>query len=487
MSTAAVTPQPDFQYIKLPDGSYGKFRSDADDATIKAAISKDFPDAYKSEHPSAINSPAPTMGDKIKQFAGDTAKGLGIGAFKGAGNTVSGVSDLIHAIPGVGPKIIPDSGLNAFHKMNEPDNGVQKAGYAGEQVGEYFLPTGLEEKAATGAGKLLVNAPRASRFIVPAVKAGANAIETGIRNKIQGGDFTTGAEAGGIASGVGQGLQAAAPALAESALGVTNRMRGNGKTIGKSILDETSGVTPKSLFKQAAATIAEYNRRLESAANASPVVASTTPAINILHGAISDAQKQNSGAKIEQLQKVVDQLTKEYGTGKAIPTDVSARRILDLKRGIGDLVNSWAPQERKGIQPITQRVYGALDAELDKAVPGSKELNQKMSSLIPAKTRAKILSQGAGTGQRIMNRISRPTGALASAGIGGVLGYERGGPEKAIEGAALGLALPEIISSPTSQMIGARFLKSGMIPTFGKGIALQLDRPKPKSGDNEDK
>jgi len=34
---------PGFQYIKLPDGSYGKFRADADDAAIVAAIERDFP------------------------------------------------------------------------------------------------------------------------------------------------------------------------------------------------------------------------------------------------------------------------------------------------------------------------------------------------------------------------------------------------------------------------------------------------------------
>lgn len=35
-----------FQYVQLPDGSYGKFRSDATDDDIRSAISKDFPDAY---------------------------------------------------------------------------------------------------------------------------------------------------------------------------------------------------------------------------------------------------------------------------------------------------------------------------------------------------------------------------------------------------------------------------------------------------------
>jgi len=34
-----------FQYIKLPDGNYGKFLADANDAEIIAAIEKDFPQA----------------------------------------------------------------------------------------------------------------------------------------------------------------------------------------------------------------------------------------------------------------------------------------------------------------------------------------------------------------------------------------------------------------------------------------------------------
>lgn len=39
--------QQQYQYVKLPDGSYGKFRSDASDDDIRSAVSKDFPDAFK--------------------------------------------------------------------------------------------------------------------------------------------------------------------------------------------------------------------------------------------------------------------------------------------------------------------------------------------------------------------------------------------------------------------------------------------------------
>lgn len=52
----------DFQYVKLPDGSYGKFRSDATDETIRSAISKDFPDAFKAKESPMAATLAKTTG-----------------------------------------------------------------------------------------------------------------------------------------------------------------------------------------------------------------------------------------------------------------------------------------------------------------------------------------------------------------------------------------------------------------------------------------
>lgn len=47
MSTPAITTNQDqFQYVKLPDGSYGKFAANASDDVIKQAIAKDFPSAF---------------------------------------------------------------------------------------------------------------------------------------------------------------------------------------------------------------------------------------------------------------------------------------------------------------------------------------------------------------------------------------------------------------------------------------------------------
>jgi hypothetical protein len=47
-----------FQYVKLPDGSYGKFSATASDDDIKAAISKDFPKAFTPSTPTDLANQA---------------------------------------------------------------------------------------------------------------------------------------------------------------------------------------------------------------------------------------------------------------------------------------------------------------------------------------------------------------------------------------------------------------------------------------------
>ena len=53
----------DVQYIKLPDGSYGKFRADAGDTDIMAQIEKDFPGTYRP----GIPRPQVNMEGETKQ------------------------------------------------------------------------------------------------------------------------------------------------------------------------------------------------------------------------------------------------------------------------------------------------------------------------------------------------------------------------------------------------------------------------------------
>lgn len=74
MGTPATTPNADYQYIKLPDGSYGKFAQDATDDTIKAVISKNFPTAYPPNEGLAPAAGAPPPKGTLPN-KGDTGEG----------------------------------------------------------------------------------------------------------------------------------------------------------------------------------------------------------------------------------------------------------------------------------------------------------------------------------------------------------------------------------------------------------------------------
>jgi hypothetical protein len=204
------------------------------------------------------------------------------------------------------------------------------------------------------------------------------------------------------------------------------------------------------------------------------------PAIDTVDRAIAKATKKNSGPVISKLNQVRDQLTYSVTTGQPLPIITDPVDLLNRKRGIGDLINSWTDNEKRGVQETLPGVYRALDKELDRTVPGADVLNQRISSLIPVGQRASRLTRNAGLGQRIVGRIGAHTGALAGLVGGGLLGYQQGGMNRALEYGAAGAALPELAVSPSTQMAAARLAQSQIPLRFIKALALQLDRPSPE-------
>jgi len=65
---------------------------------------------------------------------------------------------------------------------------------------------------------------------------------------------------------------------------------------------------------------------------------------------------------------------------------------------------------------------------------------------------------------------------LMGAGMGGAAGYREGGLPGAALGGAAGLIVPEILSSPASQMAGAKMLQKGVPKMASKAIAAPLMR-----------
>jgi hypothetical protein len=356
--------------------------------------------------------------------------------------------------------------------MATPEGIAQKIGYGGEQVGEFLAPGGLEKK---GAAKLAELVPWAGRAAKPLAKVLTSGISAGAVNSAQGGSPITGAAMGAGGQIIGQGLKAAAPVMAETALGLPKAARAFGKTPGTALLDETRGIRPSTIAGSAQERLGELNPQLESAASSSRIPASLLPARGIVSDAASKAANQNAEGLFNQLGKQGDFL--DYGGPSG---EVTPQKLLDLKRGFNEEHLRWNPEMHDRALSTGRQAYNALDQELDRTVPESAGLNQRISSLIPVAQRAESISRGAPTLQRAAQRFGAHTGALTLGGIGGYQGYREGGVPGAIAGGLTGVLAPELIASPEGQMALARTLykMNGLRPLVGS--ALQLDRNKEK-------
>ena len=206
--------------------------------------------------------------------------------------------------------------------------------------------------------------------------------------------------------------------------------------------------------------------------------ASLGPARSVIGNAMSSAESQNAEGLHGQLGQMQDFLGKRFGSGEEIPSNVTPRELLDLKRGLSEEHLRWNPETHNRALSVGRQAYGALDQELDRTVPEAAGLNQRLSSLIPVAQRAESVSRGAPALQRAAQRFGAHTGALTMGGIGAAGGYKEGGVPGAIAGGLTGIVTPELVASPEGQIALARTLykMNGLTPLVGAG--LQADRKK---------
>ena len=497
-----------------------------------------------------------------------SAKNAGIGAAKGFLHTISSSDDwarqhmpawMTNSDFGFGPP----ANLEHVHQMATPHGTAQKIGYGGEQAGEFLIPGGAEESAAEHLGEL---APK----LKPLARIAASALGAGAVNKAQGGSFAGGAAGGAAAGAAGEGLRAVAPRIAESALNIRKLDRAYGKgggAIGRTILDETTGLTPGSVAESAQSRLNDLNPQLEQAADrasvrqnrvrgllpapteeiplhqtagrpprarpmafdakinpeedpmeprsgnpmadiseypgvnphylsggAHPELAGRMPvthgvllrapevgtgsipdvvphmsaslrtARGVLSSALGTAARQGERTTMNQIDPMVTHLG-ETIDGQPIGNQITPRQLLDLKRGFGnEFIHRWNPETMTGVKGTAAQTYRAMGDEFNRVVPEARELNGRISRLIPIAKRAESAELNAPTTQRIFQRIAAPTGALTGAVGGGYAGYERGRAEGALAGAGLGLLAPTLLTTPTGQMFLARTLNGWSRP-----------------------
>lgn len=401
-----------------------------------------------------------TLGQRAMSMAGD----LGIGALKGAGSTLNNLGHIVYP-DWLAKHLTGAPSAEQQESYFAPKNTPQMLGKGAEQIGEFFLPGGGEKLVGE---KLAAMTPKLAKIAKPLARmAGAEAV-----NEAQGGRAGMGAAGGAIGEGLGAGLRAAAPIMAESALGIPKAARAFGRTPGKAILNETRGIRPETINRTAQESLNKLNPELESAYAASPNKASLKEARDFLDQKMSDAVAQNAEGLHGQYNRMANTLAENFATKQRYPEDIPPPDLLNLKRGFGEEHTSWNPEVSNKALAAGRHTYGLLDKAGDVAVPESAALNQRISSLIPVMRRAESVSRNAPTMQRALGRFGAHTGALTLGSVGAAGGYREGGVPGAIAGGLTGVLAPELIASPEGQMAVARILSKskGLKPLVATGM-----------------
>ena len=265
--------------------------------------------------PTTPSSPQPSMGQQALGVAKDVGKGL----LEGAGSTASNIGSLIYP-HWLERKLTGKDSSQAEQKLFAPANSTQAISKGAEQAAEFMVPGGAEE---AGAEKLASLVPKAGKVLPRLLASG---VGSGLVNKAQGGGFGTGAAAGVAGAGIGAGLNAAAPKLAEAALGIPKAARAFGRTPGKAIIEETQGIRPETVARTAQESLGRLNPELESKYAASPNTMSLLPARQHIANQMMKAEGENAEGLHGQLNRMGNTLAERFGTKQAIPQDVPALR-----------------------------------------------------------------------------------------------------------------------------------------------------------------
>lgn len=184
-----------FQYIKLPDGSYGKFAADASDATIRGAVEKDFPDAFNAKPPSTP-VPAGLSGPQDPEYKPFLSAGNlldeGSGILKAGAGAVSPIAHAVSHIPGA----YNNSQRQGMADLDEYARPMNK----GETFGKVVGTAGLALPAILSGGEFAGGLyDELSPVVSPAMSAASGALGrvagTTAKNLIKGAGYGVGSAA----------------------------------------------------------------------------------------------------------------------------------------------------------------------------------------------------------------------------------------------------------------------------------------------------
>jgi hypothetical protein len=212
---------------------------DLDDAALERAILAKYPDYADLAQPKAdfrtetLASESPNFMDSALSVAGD----LGTGVLKGAGQTATNLGRAVHMIPGVtsavnalsapffpdtaGPSA--DASFGAMDATLKPSNLTQSIGKGAEQLGEFFIPGGMVQRASKGlgiAGRAGLEALAGSGV---AAAQGGSPLDIGLSGALAGAPTALAPFGKRLTASIAERLQASAAKRVTEGLGATTK------------------------------------------------------------------------------------------------------------------------------------------------------------------------------------------------------------------------------------------------------------------------
>lgn len=331
-------------------------------------------------------------GDKVES----TATNLGIGSAKSLGRVVNNVSE---GISKVAPSLVRPSDVAGIKEMEKDSNPTQKVGGIATDIGTYML---APEAEAAGAIAKIPGLAKVAGGAIPRVLAAA--ATGGTMNKLHGGDFTSGAETGGLLSTLGEVAKPAADALKEyvpqrlyNAIARTSPKGFNyGRNPGQGVADEgliagSQGSMLSKIGDRLKATGDDIATHLADPAVNKPVVDITKAITDPIDQMEAAATKHSNLDLADRLKDLRDRLTTSYArdptTGKLVAT--GARKLSgltpaeanEIKQGIGNMTRWTGDPKVDELSPAIQQAYSGINGQIENAAPGIKDINQRYGEL----------------------------------------------------------------------------------------------------------
>ena len=416
--------------------------------------------------------------------------GIGTGLLKGVGSSLRGAATLGEKIlSGTLRTVLPKSAEQAIglrqpqdatsaeklvpKEMVTPHGLAEKAGFYGEQVGEFFIPGGAIAKGVKGA-EAAIGASKIAPKLMGAAKLGARSAIGGATAAGQTAIQTGGDQAASGAAGlIGAAFPVAGAALRPLGRAIAEKLPSRlmnaqikplakefrfGRDPGEALIREgIVGNSVEEIGKRASVRLDEIGSQIGSVLT-SPLargkVIDVAPAISVIDAALQRAANSGEQALVSRLQGVKDGLTKQFIIGPAGRLEEGGTKLLrlspemasKLKTEIGR-ATKWTGQAFDNeVNKVRREIYGKLEEAIGSAVPSVRPLNERYSNMLSAvhaaEHRTDVLRR-----QNMVGLGDKSFGGAV--GVGAIAGGA-GGLQALLAGIA-GTALSNLVRSPAVQ------------------------------------